>query len=113
MTPAGFRELALGLMDAHENEHMGHPDFRLYGKIFATLGYPDEEWAMIKLPPKEQAKYVETYPAIFVPAKGKWGLQGSTTVRLSAAPEDAVMAALNAAWFATSAPRSRKTKKPY
>jgi hypothetical protein len=113
MTPEDFRRLALELVDASEDAHMGHPDFRLHGRIFATLGYPDDSWAMIKLPPAEQARYVEAYPGVFVPAKGKWGLQGSTNVRLAAAPEDAVRGAIGAAWLALSAPRSRKTAKPY
>jgi hypothetical protein len=97
MTPDEFRELALGLTDATEGAHMGHADFRLQGKIFATLGYPDNQWGMIKLPPDEQAKYVEAYPGIFVPVKGKWGLQGATNVRLAGAPEAAVRGAMNVA----------------
>jgi hypothetical protein len=110
MTPDEFREIALGLENATEGAHMGHPDFRLHGKIFATLGYPDNRWAMIKLPPDEQAKFVEAYPGIFVPVKGKWGLQGATNVRLAAAPEQAVKGAINAALLiAVKHSRNRRT----
>ena len=54
MTPAGFRKLALALDGASEGAHGGHADFRSGGKVFATLGYPDETWAMVKLTPDQQ-----------------------------------------------------------
>ncbi len=77
---------------------MNHPDFRVAGKIFATLGYPDKSWSMVKLTPVEQQMLVEAEPAVFVPAKGAWGRQGSTTVNLKAAKKDVVRSALAAAW---------------
>ena len=52
---------------------MAHPDFRVRGKIFATLGYPDESWGMVKLAPEEQEVLVAAEPAVFVPVKGAWG----------------------------------------
>lgn len=98
MTCAQFRRLALSLPDASEKEHMGHPDFRVGGKIFATIGYPDEQWAMVKLTPLEQEKFVHALPQVFVPVKGAWGRQGGSSVRLSAARKPAVQQALHAAW---------------
>src|SRR6516164_7478412 len=71
MTAEKFRELALSLPDAVEAAHMGHPDFRVGGKIFATLG-PDEKWGMIKLTPEEQALLIASAPAVFHPASGAW-----------------------------------------
>jgi len=98
MTPNDFRKLALSFPETEERAHMNHPDFRVAGKIFATLGYPDRSWGMVKLTPVEQEKLVEAEPAVFVPAKGAWGRQGSTTVNLKAAKKDVVRSALAAAW---------------
>ena len=69
MNPADFRRLALSLPKASESSHMAHPDFRVGGKIFATLGYPDKDHGMVVLPPEEQARFVQTYPKVFTPAK--------------------------------------------
>ena len=80
---------------------MGHPDFRVGGKIFATLG-PDEERAMVKLPVDLQKSFVSYDPEVFQPASGAWGRRGSTIVRLSAANELAVRQALIAAWRSTA-----------
>jgi hypothetical protein len=77
---------------------MNHPDFRVAGKIFATLGYPDKSWGMVKLTPFEQEMLVEAEPAVFIPANGAWGRQGSTTVNLKAAKKIVVRRALAAAW---------------
>src|SRR6186713_3071803 len=82
MTPAQFRKLALRLSEVSESAHMDHPDFRVGGKIFATLGYPDKEHGMVVLPVGEQAQFIRDYPKVFAPAKGAWGKRGSTTVRL-------------------------------
>jgi len=98
MTANDFRKLALALPETEERQHMDHPDFRVAGKIFATLGYPDKSWGMVKLTPFEQEMLVEAEPAVFVPAKGAWGRQGSTTVKLKAAKKDVVRCALAAAW---------------
>ena len=84
MTPEDFRKIALSLPGAIESEHMAHPDFRVGGTIFASLGYPDQEHGMVVLPPEEQAKLPRSHPKVFSPAKGAWGKQGSTCVRLEA-----------------------------
>jgi hypothetical protein len=98
MTSDDFRQLALALPEAVESSHMAHPDFRVGGKIFATLGYPDQDWAMIKLPPEQQDMFSKADPGVFVPVKGGWGRQGATNVRLKAAKKAAVREALLAAW---------------
>ena len=71
VTSDEFRTLALSLPDVAEGAHMGHPDFRVRGKIFATLGYPDEAWGMVKLKPEQQAVLVQAEPAVFRPIKGE------------------------------------------
>jgi hypothetical protein len=98
MTANEFREMALNLKGATESAHMNHPDFRAHGRIFATLGYPDKSWGMVKLPPEDQKRFVQLHPQAFVPAKGAWGLQGSTTVRLDRAQPDVLAQALELAW---------------
>ena len=98
MTPSDFRRLALELPETSESSHMSHPDFRIGGKIFATLGYPDKEHGMVILPGEEQAKLIRKYPKIFAPAKGAWGKQGSTTVRLEGINKAALQSALEIAW---------------
>jgi hypothetical protein len=98
VTPDGFRRLALQMPEAAEVGHMGHPDFRVGGKIFATLGYPDGKWAMVKLTLDQQEALCTAEPEVFVPVKGKWGAKGATNVRLRPATRRSVGLALMAAW---------------
>ena len=98
VTPAGFRRIALDLKEAVERAHHGHPDFRVGGRIFATLGFPDNKWGMVNLPREQQRSFVRDHPGVFVPAAGAWGEQGSTTVRLDAISEEALGEALTLAW---------------
>ena len=98
MTAAEFRRLALSLPGATEGSHMGHPDFRVGGKIFATLGYPDARSGTIMLSPLDQDLMLRSYPDAFAPAAGAWGRSGSTSVTLRAAPRRAVALALESAW---------------
>jgi hypothetical protein len=98
MTAAEFRRTALSLPEATEATHMSHPDFRVGGKIFATLGYPREGYGMVKLAPDEQAFFVKAQPRAISPVKGAWGSAGATTVRLRVASKSAVRSALVAAW---------------
>jgi hypothetical protein len=102
MSPEDFRRLALALPGVIEASHMHHPDFRVGKRIFATLGYPDSAWAMVKLKPEQQALVVTTQPEIFVPVKGGWGARGSTSVKLGVADEASVSDALRLAWQAVS-----------
>jgi len=105
MTENEFRELALSFPEAIESAHMRHPDFRVGGRIFATLGYPDENSATVKLPRDEQREFVRNDPGVFKPVKGAWGRQGSTNVYLPAAKIDMVREALTAAWRNTAPKR--------
>jgi hypothetical protein len=84
---------------------MGHADFRVAGKIFATLGYPDDAWGMVKLTPDQQEAFVQSEPAVFVPVKGGWGRKGATNVRLKAASQATLRGALLAAWRKTAPKR--------
>ena len=104
MTARKFRNLALALPEAVEAAHMGHPDFRVRGKIFATLG-PKADWGMVKLTVAQQALFVAAAPGVFAPATGAWGRQGSTIVTLGDAELATVRRALLLAWRNT-APKS-------
>jgi hypothetical protein len=98
MSADEFRSLALSLPEASESAHMNHPDFRVRNKIFATLGYPAEQWGMVKLTPEQQRLLVQMQPAVFEPVQGGWGRRGCTTVRLAPATADTVRSALIEAW---------------
>jgi hypothetical protein len=98
MTGAGFRKLALGLPDAEEGSHMAHPDFRVAGKIFATLTDESEERAMVKLTPAQQKECVGRDPGAVVPAQGAWGRAGSTYVELGQVGRAALRSVLVNAW---------------
>jgi hypothetical protein len=98
MTAAEFRRIALSMPQASESAHMNHPDFRVDGKIFATLGYPDKTHGMVILPPEEQARLVRTLPMAFAPAKGAWGRQGSTCVCLEVLDAPTLQRAMEIAW---------------
>jgi len=108
MTADDFRRLALSFADASESSHMGHPDFRVHGKIFATLHYPDASWGMVKLPPEEQHTLVHAHPKVFVPAQGAWGRRGSTNLRLEAVDSSTLRHALVIAWRNAGAKRRSK-----
>jgi hypothetical protein len=98
MTPDTFRRLALTMPETLEVGHMGHPDFRVGGKIFATLGYPDERWGMVKLTPEQQEAFVAADPAVYAPVQGGWGQRGATNVLLRRARAASLRTALMAAW---------------
>ncbi len=99
VTAEQFRRLALGFPEAFESSHMRHPDFRVRGgKLFATLAYPDETWAMVKLTPEQQEEFVRAEPEVFEPVKGGWGRGGATSVRLKSATKAILRPAMAAAW---------------
>lgn len=98
MTADQFRAIALSLPDTAESSHMDHPDFRVQGKIFATLGYPSREWGVVNLTPDDQSYFCRAEPDAFEPVKGAWGRAGSTQVLLKRARVRAVRATLTAAW---------------
>jgi hypothetical protein len=105
MTQESFRRVALALPETAESAHQHHPDFRVAGKIFATLGYPDNAWGMVKLTPQQQAAFVTEHPEAFVPVKGAWGARGATSIRLSKVKKVELERALLAAWRNTAPKR--------
>jgi hypothetical protein len=105
MTGNDFRSLALALPEAVEAAHMGHPDFRVGGKIFATLVGSDEQLGMVKLTPAQQRLFMRAEPKVFVPVKGAWGRRGCTNVVLAEAKEESVRQALVLAWQNTAPKR--------
>jgi hypothetical protein len=98
MTAATFRRLALRLPRVVEGAHMGHADFRVAQRVFATLGYPDKSWGMVKLTPEQQRILVESEPELFIPVPGGWGRGGATNVRIAAADRATLQSALTMAW---------------
>ena len=98
MSASGFRKVALSLPEAVEGAHQGHADFRVGKRIFATLGYPDDGWGMVKLTPEQQTMLVAAEPDIFRPVPGGWGKSGSTNVRLVKADSKTLQSALTMAW---------------
>ena len=105
MSAKRFSVTALALPEAVEGAHQGHADFRVGKRIFATLGYPDKGWGMVKLTRDQQAVLVDAEPDIFRPVPGGWGKQGNTNVRLAAADQATLQSALTLAW-ANVAPKS-------
>jgi hypothetical protein len=98
MSQNRFRRVALGLPEVVEGAHQGHADFRVGKRIFATLGYPDDDWGMVKLTPEQQSVLVEAEPEIFRPVPRGWGRQGNTNVRLAKADPVTLQSALTMAW---------------
>ena len=112
MSQARFRKVALSLPDAIEGAHQGHADFRVGKRVFATLGYPDDNWGMVKLTPEQQAMVVEAEPEIFRPVSGGWGKGGATNVRLAKADTTTLKSALKMAWGNTAKPPAKARKTP-
>jgi hypothetical protein len=98
MDAEDFRRLALSLPGAQEGSHMGAPDFRVGGRIFATLASQTQGYGNLMLTPEQQAAFVEELPEVFVPIAGGWGRNGATHIRLSAANADVLADALRTAW---------------
>jgi hypothetical protein len=112
MVSRDFRRIALGMAGAVESAHMGHPDFRANGRIFATL-HADNVFGMVKLAPEQQERFVRDHPSAFSPESGAWGRQGCTRVRLDAADEETLGEAMTLAWQLTAKktkPRKTATK---
>jgi hypothetical protein len=103
-----FRRIALALEGAEESSHMGSPDFRVGGRIFATLASAKKDYGNLMLTLEQQAVFVEELPEVFAPIAGGWGRMGMTHIRLGAATEDVLAGALRTAWKA----RVEKNKKP-
>ena len=108
MEIADFRRIALSLEGAEESSHMGSPDFRVGGRIFATLASQSEGYGNLMLTPEQQADFVRELPDVFLPIHGGWGKMGMTHIRLAKATEDVLAGALRTAWKL----RIEKNKKP-
>jgi len=98
MNAADFRRIALSLEGAEEGSHMGAADFRVGGRIFATLASEKEGYGNLMLTPEVQAEFVGELPEVFLPIHGGWGKMGATHIRLAEATEDMLAGALRAAW---------------
>src|SRR5579862_5656076 len=98
MNAEDFRRLALSMKGAEEGSHMGAADFRVGGRIFATLASQNQGFGNLMLTPEQQAAFVEELPEVFVPISGGWGRMGMTHIRLASATEDVLAGALRAAW---------------
>jgi hypothetical protein len=105
---ADFRRIALSLPGAEEASHMGSPDFRVGGRIFATLASQRQGYGNLMLNLELQADFVGELPDVFLPIAGGWGRMGMTHIRLAKANEDVLTGALRAAWKL----RVDKNKKP-
>ena len=119
MTPADLRRIALSFQGVEESSHMGSPDFRVGGHIFATLASQDQGYGNLMLTPELQAAFLQDQPDIFLPIHGGWGRMGATHIRLALATEDILSGALRTAWklrleknHKTSAKRRTSTKNP-
>jgi hypothetical protein len=98
MDAADFRRLALQLEGAEEGSHMGAADFRVGGRIFATLASQDQGYGNLMLSPAQQAAFLDDQPDLFLPVFGGWGRMGATHIRLASASEDVLAGALRTAW---------------
>jgi hypothetical protein len=111
MNAADFRRIALSLDGAEEGSHMGAPDFRVRGRIFATLASQDQGYGNLKLTLEQQADFVRELPEVFLPIPGGWGRMGMTHIRLARASEDVLAGALRRAWQLRVDGNTRTTKK--
>src|SRR5437867_4011039 len=112
VTPNDFRKIALCFQNAVEGEHMAHPDFRVNGRIFATL-HSDGKQGMVKVTPDQQRDFMQVQPAAFTPASGAWGRSGCTMVQLSVVDHETLGEAMTLAWqlaVTTAKVRSQKLK---
>jgi hypothetical protein len=110
-----FRRIALSLEGVEESSHMGHPDFRVGGRIFATLASEQQGYGNLMLTPEQQAMFVEELPEVFAPISGGWGRMGMTHIRLASASEDVLAGALRTAWKLRrdkNAKTGKKTRSP-
>ena len=111
LTADDFRRIALGMKDAIEGAHMGHPDFRMNGRIFATI-HTDHKAGMVKLTPEQQQDFIRDHPGTFAPEAGAWGRGGCTRVTLEVADEETVGEAMTLAWQNIARTPTAKASKP-
>src|SRR5882672_12594233 len=111
-----FRRMALVMEGAIEGAHMGHPDFRVNNRIFATLHH-DRAFGMVTLTPDQQEQFTRAHPDAFAPESGAWGRAGSTRVRLASVHEETLGEAVTLAWQnavnkGASAPTRKRSARP-
>ncbi|MBC8165138.1 MAG: MmcQ/YjbR family DNA-binding protein [Bryobacteraceae bacterium] len=111
MTADDFRRLALSQEGAEESSHMGSPDFRVGGRIFATLASQSEGYGNLMITPEQQAGFIEDMPEVFLPIAGGWGRMGMTHIRLAEATEEVLAGALHTAWKLRVAKNARSARK--
>ena len=111
MTASDFRRIALSLEGAEEGSHMGAIDFRVGGRIFATLASVKQGYGNLMLTPEQQSEFVREMPEVFIPIKGGWGRMGATHIRLAEASEDVMAGALRAAWNVRVSKNARTQKR--
>jgi hypothetical protein len=112
MKAADFRRIALSLEGAEEGSHMGAADFRVGGRIFATLASEKQGYGNLMLTPEQQAEFVAELPDVFLPIAGGWGRMGMTHIRLAAANEDVLAGVLRAAWKLRIEKNTKTKKRP-
>ena len=113
MNANDFRRIALSLEGVEESSHMGQPDFRVGGRIFATLAAQAEGYGNLMLTLEQQTSFVEEMPEVFLPIPGGWGRKGMTHIRLAAATEDVLEGALRTAWKLRADKNAKSGKKPH
>jgi hypothetical protein len=111
MTPADFRRIATSLEGVEEGSHMGAVDFRVGGRIFATLAHRAQGYGNLLLTPAEQAAFVDEMPDVFLPVAGGWGRMGATHIVLAKANEDLLRGALQTAWRLRVEANARSKKR--
>ena len=112
VTASDFKRIALNMEGAEEGSHMGAADFRLGGRIFATLASVKEGYGNLMLTPEIQAEFLRGRPDLFLPVHGGWGRMGATHIRLAVADEDSMRGALQAAWKLRAAKNSKPARRP-
>ena len=111
MKVADFRRIALSLEGVEEGSHMGAADFRVGGRIFATLASQKEGYGNLMLTSEQQAEFVRELPEVFLPIHGGWGRMGATHIRLAKASEDVLVGAIRTAWMLRREKNARTNKK--
>jgi hypothetical protein len=106
-----FRRIALSLEGAEESSHLGAPDFRVGGRVFATLASQGQGYGNLMLTLEQQAAFIEELPEVFVPIAGGWGRMGMTHIRLASATEDVLAGALRTAWKLRNEKNARSGQK--
>ena len=112
MTAKDFKRIALSLEGAEEGSHMGAVDFRVGGRIFATLASVKEGYGNLMLTPEIQAEFLRERPDLFLPVHGGWGRNGATHIRLAVADEDSLRGALHSAWKLRVEKNSKPARRP-